>query len=308
MTKKTTLLPVLLLSAFSLCAAEDVKVMQYRHAGPVAVNKPILADSLNVDGKPFETKNLLKSALSFDKAFAGATVADADTAGLITVAKPEKGYALNLYSFYLNSDRYVKGTLEVSGPGTFEVFVDNKLVSATSELSLEPHRYEVVIKCLTAETDTAASTLKALFKSKEEAQVVATLHPEKRYTSRDILEGTQFRGVSLSPNGKYALVKYYTRIDGSQSEQFAQLRDTQTGRILLQDKGFVLSADWMPKSNKMYFTRTGMKGRELVTVDPLTMQEEILTNNLPEGSFNFAPDENTLLYTIREEGDRKSVV
>ena len=34
------------------------------------------------------------------------------------------------------------------------------------------------------------------------------------------------------------------------------------------------------------------------------MQEEILAENLPEGSFSFTPDEKTLLYTIQEEGPK----
>ncbi len=50
--------------------------------------------------------------------------------------------------------------------------------------------------------------------------------PEKL---NDILEGTQFRGTSISPNGKYVLVKYYTRMEGGKSEQYAQLRDAATG-------------------------------------------------------------------------------
>lgn len=304
MNKQTRLIPVLLFSAFSLYAAEDIKVMQYLHAGPFPVNKPILADSLNVNGKPFEVKNLLKSTIPFDRVFTGAATADADTAGLIMIPKPEKGQVLNLYSFYLNSDRYVKGSLEVSGPGQFEVFVDNKPVGATSELTLEPHRYSVVVKYLTTDADTCTTTLKAIFKTKEEAKVVASLNPDKRYTPRDILEGTQLRGASLSPNGKYALVKYYTRMEGGKSEQYAQLREVATGRILLQDKGFILSASWMPKSGKMYYARTGMNGRELVTVDPATMQEAILATNLPDGDFNFTPDERTLLYTVMEEGPK----
>ena len=304
MNQKIKLIPLLLFSAFATQAAKDVKVMQYLHAGPITVNKPILTDSLNVDGKPFEAKNLVKSTIPFGRALGNAAVIDADTAGLITVPTPEKGYALHLYSFYLNSDRYTKGSLEVSGAGTFEVFVNNKPVGATSELALEPHRYEVVIKYLTADTDTCPSTLTAKFKSEEEAKVIASLDPEKRYTPRDILEGTQFRGTSVSPDGKYVLVKYYTRMEGGKSEQYAQLRDAATGRILLQDKGFILTADWMPTSSKMYFTRTGMNGKELVTVDPATMQEEILAENLPEGSFSFTPDEKTLLYTIQEEGPK----
>lgn len=56
MNKCTYLASALLLSAFTLQAAEDIKVMQFLHAGPVAVNKPVMADSLNVNGKPFEVK------------------------------------------------------------------------------------------------------------------------------------------------------------------------------------------------------------------------------------------------------------
>lgn len=43
-------------------------------------------------------------------------------------------------------------------PGSFDVYVNNKPVSTTSELTMEPHRYEVVIKYLTAENDTCPPT------------------------------------------------------------------------------------------------------------------------------------------------------
>ena len=70
----------------------------------------------------------------------------------------------------------------------------------------------MVVKYLTADSDTCPPTLKAIYKSKEEAKVVASLNPDKRYTSRDILEGTNFRGVRLSPNGKYVLAVSYTHL------------------------------------------------------------------------------------------------
>lgn len=305
MNKKTKLIPVLLLSALMLHAADDVKVRQYLYAGPVTVNKPILADSLNVNGKPFEVKNLLKATLPFGRALSTATVVDADTAGLITFTVPRKGYALHLFSFFLNSDRYTKGTLEVSGTGMFEVYVNDKSVGAVSELTMEPKRYEVVVKYLTAATDTCAPTLKALFKSKENAEVVASLNPEKRYTLNNILEGKDFRGVSLSPNGKYVLVKYINRFTEGKSDSYAQLLDATTGRLLLQANGFLADARWMPTSNRMYYIRKGLEGTELVTVDPTNMQENILANNLPKGNFNFTPDEKTLLFTQEEEGPKE---
>lgn len=305
MNKRTKLIPLLLLSAFALHAADDVKVMKYFHAGPVAVSKPFLADSLNVNGKPFEAKTLLQATLSFDRVRSGAAVLDADTAGAISFAAPQQGYAMHLFSFFLNSDRYTKGTLEVSGPGLFDVYVNDKSVGATSELTMEPRRYEVIVKYLATATDTCPPSLKALFKSKEKATVVASLNPEKRYTLTNITEGKDFSGVSLSPNGKYVLVKYINRFAEGRSSSSAQLRDAATGRLLLQDNGFLATAKWMPTSNRMYYTRQGLEGTELVVVDPSDMQETILANSLPEGRFNFTPDEKTLLFTIEEKGPKE---
>jgi len=305
MNKKVILLAALALITINLFASEDVKVMNYRYAGPYPVNKPIQADSLNVEGKPFELKNLLKTGISFDKAFVNAQTMQADTSGMVTLPTQDKGYALHLFSFYLNSDRYAKGTLEVTGPGSFEVYVDDKVTKASSELILEPRRYEVVIKYLTAETDTVAPTLKTLYKTKENAQIIASLDPVKRYTMDDFTLGKYFSGVSLSPNGKFALVKYTLRMPEGKSESFAQLLDAPTGRTLMQDAGFLKNAYWMPQSNHLYYTRTGLKGTELVTVDPATLQENVWIENLPKGYFRIAPNEKYLLFTVQEEGPKE---
>lgn len=302
---KKTLLPVLLFTAFSLHGAEDVKVMQYKYAGPVAVNKPVLADSLNVNGKPFEVKNLLQASLPFDLAIARGEILDADTAGRVTFAAPAKGYALHQVAFFLNSDRYVKGSLEVSGPGNFEVFVDEKPVAATSELTMEPRRYAVTVKYLTAATDTFVPSLKTVFKTCEEARVAASLNPEKRYTLRHILEGNDFRRIGVSPDGTYVLAGYVNRFPGGKNETYSQLLEAATGRVVLQDNGFLAGARWMPLSNRMYYTRKGFEGRELVTVDPATLRHEVWVRNLPEGDFTIAPDETYLLFSKEEEGPKE---
>lgn len=305
MMNKTKCMIALLCTAFSLQAAEDVKIQQYKHAGPFTVNKPILADSLNVNGKPFEVKNLLKSTLPADLALKQFQVLEADTAGKVNFTNPDKGYALHLFSFYLNSDRYVKGSLEVSGSGELEVFVDNKSVAKTSDLTLEPRRYEVVVKYLTAASDTCAPYIKSLFKTKDTADVVASLNQEKRYTLKAMLEGKNLSGVSVSPDGKLALVKFSTQLDGGKSEQFSQLIETTTGKVKLQGDGFLNKARWMPKSNALYYTRTGYDGTELVKIDAVTMQETILSNALPDNNPYFAPDEQTLFFMVKEEGPKE---
>ena len=145
MDRKTNLIPALLLSALSLYAMEDVKVTQFQHAGPFTVNKPILADSLNVNGKPFEAKNLLKATLPFEQTLANATVLDADTAGAITFAAPQKGYALHLFSFFLNS---FENQLSLTG---FLLFLGFGLLSVASVTGVSFDMVKLLfsfIKCL----------------------------------------------------------------------------------------------------------------------------------------------------------------
>mgnify|MGYP007125319049 CR=1 FL=1 len=57
MNQKIKLIPLLLFSAFATQAAKDVKVMQYLHAGPITVNKPILTDSLTFPVCSSENQN-----------------------------------------------------------------------------------------------------------------------------------------------------------------------------------------------------------------------------------------------------------
>ena len=305
MNKKANLLVLFLLLAGIVSAADDIIVKQYKYAGPFEVKKPVIADSLNVNGKAFEIKNLLKTTISADRMLKQAVILEADSAGKVSFDGPEGKNALHILSFFLNSEHFAKGTLDVSGSGNFEVFVNGKSVGKSSELKMEPKRYEVVIKYLTSEKDTVAPDIKSVFKSKEEVMPNAFLDVPERYSIYSILEGKDYRGASLSPDGKYALVGYTHKLPGGKSEVYSQLLDAATGRVLLQDKGFVGSARWLPASNKMYYSRTGEKGTELVVVDPVGMKEEVWADNLPKGNFRFSPDETFLLFTVEEEGPKE---
>lgn len=174
-----------------------------------------------------------------------------------------KNSSVSLASFYLNSDRYTDGTLQISGPEHYEVYIDNeKQTPANGELklTLEPRRYEVVIKYLTAPDETNHIP-KVTFKTDSKAVVTATTDPEKRYTLSDVFDGTRIRSVSLSPNGKYLLTAYQTTYPGGDTESFQQVTDRATGQVLMESNNHHYS--WMPRSNRLYYTRKGMRERNL---------------------------------------------
>ena len=297
--KKVYILASLLLC--SLAQAKDVKVLQYRHAGPFAIKQPILVDSVDVKGKAFDPRVLLNTTISLDKVKDAANVVSTED-GKCRVDVPQKGYAIHYYTFYLNSTRYTKGSLSVKAPGDYQVFVDGEKVNAESELILEPKRYEVQVKYLAEAGKEAA--IEAVYKTDmDDAEVTASSLPEKRYTLQDVMTGHDVVATRVSPQGKYVLITYVDRYPGGSSEQLAQLR-TADGKVVMQ--GIELAnATWMPKSERFYLVRKGLKGNKLIVVDPQTLKEEVLGESIPEGYFDMTPDESSLLYMVKEEGPKE---
>ena len=297
----------MILSALCVClsaGADEVVVQRYNYAGPYEVQKPFIADSLNVKGEKFADKVLLHTDVPLAHPGQGGQTLDASANGELTLPGSGAPYALHLVSFFLNSDRYTQGTLSVKGPEISEVYVDGKpltLKQGEASLTLEPRRYEVVVKYLSEGNQTA--TLKASFSSGEEAIVTATTNPEKRYTLTDVLHGERIQSVSLSPSGKMLIIAYRTTFPGGKQASRFQIVEKTTGKLLAESEH---SLEWMPKSDLAYFTRKGMEGTELVTLDPLAGKENVLVRDLPEGMPRFSPTEDFLLLSIREEGPKEN--
>lgn len=315
MNKKLFFCATFLSMLFSVTAGE-LKVTRYLHAGPVNVVRPVLADTVNVNGQKFKTDDLLKTGISFQTVTGSSDVIEADTAGYAVSPAGGNETCLHLFGFYLHSDRYVKGTLEVSGPGMFEVYVNgkkeatkttleracDKAGSASVSLTMEPYRYEVVVKYLAVPDSLNEAAVKASFRAEKEAHITAVTSPEKNYSLTHMLDGTNFRGIALSPDGKYAIVNYAETFPGGKTAAYTEVIETATGNVCMRQTGNAAQAKWMPASNRMYYTRQGMKGKELVTLDPVTRQETVLSEALPDGYFNFSPDETFLLYSVLQKG------
>ncbi|WP_304247777.1 prolyl oligopeptidase family serine peptidase [Parabacteroides gordonii] len=298
---------MLLLAAICSCYnlfAEEVIIKQFRHAGPYEVKKPFLNDSLDVNSKKFTEKELLKTAIPFSNVRQSTQILEANANGEGLLPASSLPYQIGLASFYLNSDRYVKGNLQVKGPETYEVYINNEKQTPADgkiALTLEPHRYEVVIKYLAGKDK--AGSLKVTFDTEAEATVTATTDPEKRYTISEVFDGTRFRSVSLSPNGKYLLTSYQTTFPGGETASNQQVTDKANGQVLVESS--TNNYNWMPQSNRLYYTRKGLQGKELVSIDPVTKAETILSTNLPDGWFVFAPTEDYLIFMVSEEGPKK---
>jgi dipeptidyl aminopeptidase/acylaminoacyl peptidase len=92
---------------------------------------------------------------------------------------------------------------------------------------------------------------------------------------------------------------------GGKQTAYTNVVEKATGRVILRTEGRSQTMRWTPRTNRIYYTREGMKGRELATIDPVTGAETVLAQNMPEGSFTFSPTEDFLLFSIQEKGPAK---
>lgn len=280
--------------ACSLCGtllvnAENIEVTSFKYAGPYALMQPYQVDSVDVNSKPWKAESLLDTPVSFSL-LDGAEVKQA---GQLT---PSSDYALHLMGFVLENTHYGQVSLKVEGASHYQVYVDGKRVEDTS-LSLDPATHQVVIKYLSVPGE--QSVPKVSLDAKQDGVFTLRTEQGRLFTLADVLHGTRITGTELSADGKYLITSYTVTKEGGKTTSQTKVKELKTGKVLATREE---SLHWMPRSAKYYYVRQGVSGRELVTVDPVSGQEEVWVSHLPEGSFRVAPTEDYLLFTLVQKG------
>ena len=283
---------ILITSALCLgliASAETIDVKSFRYVGPYTVQKPFMIDSVDVNSEAFSLKAMLDSPLSLD------VIERTDVSSEIPVLS---GNALHVLAFHVQNTVYTKVKLNVEGLTNYQLYVDGKKTSG--EIALNPATHSMVIKCLSEEGKTESP--KVSLETEKDGVLTLREDGNRLYTLDDVLYGTRFAGVSVSPNGKYLMTTYRTSLEGGRTTSVTKITEASTGKVLVERSEHL---QWMPKSNLYYYTRTGVDGRQLVTVDPISGQENVLVEALPDGYFEMAPTEDWLLYSITQEGPKE---
>lgn len=310
-TTKSGLLAAALMASIS-ASAETIEVKTLKYAGPYAVVQPWMADSVNIKGEAFDLKQLLDSPLSVTLLNKGKEVSAAQ------LLADKQQDALHLASFCVSNPQRTKATIAVEGLEQYRLFVDGEQVAVNgdkAETILTPSQHTVVIKYLTRKNASSdKKSIKLTVTAANGAPLsVGDATAKRAYNIYDVICAPNYPSVSISPNGKFIVVRKTWVDRKGNNHSISELRNSQTNRLMAT---FEESVKWMPSSNKLYFTQkasdSSIAGEEkqdgtlqLITINPLTMEREVLASNLPEGWFQFTPDEKTLIYTLTTEGRKK---
>lgn len=310
-TTKSGLLAAALMASIS-ASAETIEVKTLKYAGPYAVAQPWMADSVNIKGEAFDLKQLLDSPLSFTLLNKGKEVSAAQ------LLADKQQDALHLASFCVSNTQRTKATIAVEGLEQYRLFVDGEQVAVNgdkAETILTSSQHTVVIKYLTRKNASAdKKSIKLTVTAANGAPLsVGDAAAKRAYNIYDVICAPNYPSVSISPNGKFIVVRKTWVDRKGNNHSISELRNYQTNSVMAT---FEESVKWMPASNKLYFTQkasdSSIAGEEkqdgtlqLITINPLTMEREVLASHLPEGWFQFTPDEKTLIYTLTTEGRKK---
>jgi len=306
----------------SLFPQEKQALNQVFTVAPVSVTYPYMVDSVNLKGSSFSDKELLKMNLTVPEQNRFVRPLKSNQEGYFFVDKPETGSAFQLVSLYVNSDRYAKGKIKVTSPNLFEIYVDGKLTASktTKEDNMRaekdasatfgpsyPLENRIVIKLLISAEDKVTPAFKITLENDDvkDSKTVFTVKNtgQRNVNFTDMLLGKRVTKVSLSPNGLYALLSFRETF-GEKSTTTTTLYEVKTGRsVLIDTNGSKRRLAWMPVSEKLFYTNKTEEGTHLVTIDPATLEEKILAEDIPDEYLIFSHDEKTLFYTKQEKGD-----
>ena len=318
---KLLALIVLFLGITTVFAQKKQIVVDIQGTTPVKLLTPFMIDTTNIKGEKFDKQELLKTQLAIPEQASFTSQYEIDNTSFLHFEKPAENASLQLFSFYVNSDRFGKGTLKITSPNMLELYVDGKLVKSKTEqedsintaknikteLSPYPEVNHIVIKILSSADDKLNPMMKIDLEN-EKNDSLTNFFISNNYFRRinfsDIMIGKRITDVSISPQGKYALISYREVINEKSNITSTELYNIKTqSRVIINLNGSKQQLNWMPVSEKLYYTKKFGEQTNLITIDPVTLEEQLFAENIPTESLIFSPDEKALFYTKQDIGE-----
>lgn len=274
--------------------AEVFTVGSFDYYGPIGLTKPLMVDSLDVNGKKFDGKNLaampgILSLKGTPEEFFG--------------VKAPSGDALALHTLVFNFENkaFSKPTLEVKGIEDYTVYLDGRKAVGNT-LSLRPATHQVAIRYVTTSAGDTDS-LRVTLKSDNDAGFSVRGDGKRRFTLLDVLHGTNINSASISPDGKYAIIGYSSTRQGGETSWSYKVVSLADGKVVTETDKYI---SWMPTGSEYRTIRNGLQGREMVATDALTGSRRVVVSALPyDASVTLSPDGRWMVLSSYQQGRKE---
>lgn len=310
------------LAGFMTAGASAYVIGGFKGSAPVTLHQPQKPDSVQKEN-PFSADKLLKSrrfATQWPET-AGWTTMTPDTAGNLVLVDSKNAPQLRTFASHLRAERFAKGKLKlVSSPRADVILNGDVKISKTTadsvpgeqsaDIELLPQQdYSLIVNVLTMPDDPGKPEFRLEFvpdKDFESVKVSSGADLDRRVSPLSTMQGERVSSMALSPDGKYLLTRYLEVISAEESRKRVVMTETATGRTVSENIDF--SADWMPKSNSLFFTKEGVKDYDLYVMEVPSMRTTRIATAIPDQDVTFSPDEKYLFYYDKVDGAKQEGV
>ena len=302
----------------SLLTSQAQTVTEYAVREAATVREPLVCDSADIKGNRYKA-DLLKTDIVVSPDAFPSDIVTTDTTGMLTLPGREGENILYIVTTRLRAERFMKADLKITSTLPFDASVEglgkatksesqdsiSPQSSRTISLRMEPEKsYPVTLKVLVPSDGKGDFCIKCKVEAKKDFKDVACvtgMSPKGRFLLDNTVYQNRVTGVLLSPSGKYLVTRYSYNYSADRNDSRAELTEVKTGKHIAYVAG---NLRWMPRTDKLWYTRRAAVGSDLVTVDPLTQQEEVLFRSLPDERFQWFPDETKMIVMKNDEGAR----
>lgn len=291
--------------------------------GPIQVYEPIMLDSTNLKGEKYTEENLLATSISFPAQSVFTNILRPDTAGYYSLPKSLQKNVFYLISFYISGNKYGNGKVEIISPDRLEVYLNDKKETdkKTAEDSLKNAKStsiklkgdingsRIVLKYLASSSSKISPTfkLKIIPDEKDTSLIYSvTNSSQRRMKIEDVMTGERVRYSSVSPSGRFVLLKFTTTNEKGKNQNSIQVYDTKQKRFILNEIDNRNQLAWMPKSDKLYFFESDESGFNMYLLDPQNSDKKMIAKDIPFENFIISPDEKMLYYSKKDKIEGKS--
>lgn len=258
--------------------ADKVSLQKVEYRGPAIVSTPWMMDSVDVNNKKFQPKSLLSTK-----------------GNMKLLPKSEKNgddiiiggdeMQIHYLSFPINNTGYATVNVKVKGSDNYRLYLDGE--KSDGKLKLKPGTRELTVKLLTlpGEKDTINISVTS---PRSELISVENNQKGRRFTLEDVLFAEKFDEVSVSPSGKYAIVASTQTSSDKKTSTEKKLISLPDGKIQSELTGSVY---WVPGKDLLWKVKKELdSSRSIVFIDPVTFEETVFAENIPEGRVLITPD------------------
>lgn len=288
---------------------------------PIVGRMPVFSDSTDRRGQTFDLRTLTAATGVPDPSLGRYDVVRAGTDGFVRIdrldTKQSAQTQTQFYGLYLLPDTYTKGRISVETNVPWELFVGGRSVArglavpdsvATkpifTDITLNPHLETAIVRLDLSADELAGRELriKMGFTPTREGDRVRLLTEERYYPDLGyMIWGETLSGVAVSPSGRYTIVykREYQKIESATTRAYLY----EGGRQVMELTGYLSSASWMPKSDRLYYESKDISSsRKIYVWSPATGETQELASQLPEGYLMVSPTERSLIIYQEDKG------